>query len=168
MGYITAQIFRTAVFMALFDTKHAIGLKSEDGIEILIHVGMDTVQLKGKYFDAKKNQGDKVKKGELLLEFDEQAIRKEYDTTTPIIVTNAVDYGKITFVLGENEIVSEPVASEDKKVAERSASDKKIEGKYGDVASKIVNLVGGVENITALTHCVTRLRFILKESIQSG
>ena len=90
-----------------FDTKHAIGLKSDDGIEILIHVGMDTVNLKGEHFTAHKSQGDRVKKGDLLLEFDEPAIRKTHDTTTPVVVTNAAEFGKITVVLGSHEIVSE-------------------------------------------------------------
>lgn len=80
----------------LFGTKHAIGIHSEDGADILIHVGIDTVNLGGKYFDAKIEQGDAIKKGQLLLEFDPEGIKSAgYDTTTPVLVTNAFDYDKI-------------------------------------------------------------------------
>ena len=91
----------------LFGTKHAIGIHADDGADILIHVGIDTVNLGGKYFDAKIAQGDTVKKGQLLLEFDPKGIQSEgYDTTTPVLVTNAFDYDKITVALGDKEITT--------------------------------------------------------------
>lgn len=74
---------------SVFDTKHAIGLTSDDGVEMLIHVGMDTVRLEGKYFDIHCKTGDKVKKGELLLSFDGTAIANEgYSLVTPFLVLN--------------------------------------------------------------------------------
>lgn len=77
----------------VFNTKHAIGLKSEDGTEILIHIGMDTVNLQGKYFEVLKDVNDQVHVGDELIHFDLEQIQKEgYDTTTPIIVTNTQDY----------------------------------------------------------------------------
>ena len=77
----------------LFKTKHAIGLKSNDGAEILIHIGMDTVQLEGKHFTAHVKDGDTVKIGDTLVEFDMEAIKNEgYELVTPIIVTNTMDY----------------------------------------------------------------------------
>ena len=80
----------------IFKTKHAIGLKSEDGAEILIHIGMDTVQLDGKYFTAHVKDGDKVKVGDTLVEFDMDAIKKEgYELVTPVIITNTMDYLEI-------------------------------------------------------------------------
>lgn len=79
--------------MTLFKTKHAIGLVSDTGMELLIHVGLDTVQLDGKYFKSHVAQGDHVKKGDLLLEFDIKAIEKAgYSVETPIIITNSGDY----------------------------------------------------------------------------
>lgn len=73
----------------LFPSLHAIGITSEDGAEILIHVGFDTVQLEGKYFKAHASQGDKIKVGDLILEFDIDAIKKEgYSVETPVVVTN--------------------------------------------------------------------------------
>ena len=77
----------------LFPSLHAIGITTDKGAEILIHVGMDTVQLEGKHFNAKIKQGDKVKKGQLLLEFDKAAIEKEgYSTITPVLITNSDSY----------------------------------------------------------------------------
>lgn len=77
----------------IFKTKHAIGLRSSDGVEVLIHVGIDTVQLEGKHFTSYINDGDKVKVGDTLIEFDMEAIKKEgYELITPVIVTNTIDY----------------------------------------------------------------------------
>ncbi|KAF1295802.1 PTS beta-glucoside transporter subunit IIABC [Enterococcus sp. JM4C] len=79
--------------MTLFPTKHAIGLISDNGLELLIHIGLDTVQLDGKYFEAFVQQNDTVKKGQVLVRFDIDAIQKAgYNVETPIIVTNAGDY----------------------------------------------------------------------------
>lgn len=77
----------------VFKTKHAIGLKSNDGPEILIHIGMDTVQLEGRHFTAKVKDGDEIKVGDTLVEFDMNAIKKEgYELITPVIITNSNDY----------------------------------------------------------------------------
>jgi PTS system beta-glucosides-specific IIC component len=79
-----------------FPTGHAIGLTSTNGIEILIHVGMDTVELNGKGFTPKKAQGDKVKKGDLLLEFDMKVIKDAgYSLATPVIITNSDDFADV-------------------------------------------------------------------------
>jgi len=81
---------------AIFATKHAIALKSENGAEILIHIGIDTVALEGKHFVSHINQGDNVNIGDLLVEFDIEAIKNEgYDVITSIIITNTDDYSDI-------------------------------------------------------------------------
>lgn len=86
----------------LFDTKHAVGMVTEDGVEILIHIGIDTVQLDGKGFTAHVSNGDKVKKGEKLITFDKELLEKEgYDTTIAVLVTNADQYEKVAALPGE-------------------------------------------------------------------
>lgn len=83
----------------LFPTNHAIGLATDDGAELLIHVGMDTVELDGKGFTAHVVQGSKVKKGQLLLSFDMEAIQEAgYSVVTPVIVTNSADYETVETV----------------------------------------------------------------------
>ena len=85
----------------LMDTHHALGLVSNSGIEMLIHVGLETVALNGKYFTPKVAEGDSFKKGDVLLTFDLEAIKKEgYDTTTPVVVSNADDYAAFAPALG--------------------------------------------------------------------
>lgn len=79
--------------MTVFPTKHAIGLISDGGCEILIHLGMDTVKLDGKYFEAHVTSEQKVKKGDKLVSFDLEKITEAgYSMDTPIIVTNSADY----------------------------------------------------------------------------
>lgn len=93
-GKVTAPFDGTV--MMLFPTRHAVGLMSDNGCEVIIHIGMDTVQLNGKYFEAHVNEGDKVKKGDLLITFDKDAIEREgYSLDTPVLVTNTKDYMEV-------------------------------------------------------------------------
>ncbi len=88
---VYAPVNGTIEFIA--DTKHAIGLLSEDGIEVLIHVGMDTVKMNGRGFNVKAAVNSKIKEGDLLLEFDRDIIEKEgYSLITPVVITNADNY----------------------------------------------------------------------------
>lgn len=81
----------------IFPTRHAVGLESEDGAELLIHIGLDTVQLEGKYFTAAVCDGQKVKKGDPLITCDLEKIAEAgYQTITPVIVTNTDLYTEIT------------------------------------------------------------------------
>lgn len=81
------------IVSALFPTNHAISLESNDGVELLIHIGIDTVQLDGKYFTSHVEQNQKIKQGDLLIEFDKEAIKiAGYETITPIIIANTDEY----------------------------------------------------------------------------
>ena len=86
-----------AVVDNLFDTHHAIGLVTGDGVEVLLHIGINTVELGGKHFEAHVQVGDKVKKGDLLLSFDIDAVKAAgYLCTTPMIICNTDDYQSVT------------------------------------------------------------------------
>ena len=96
-GEVTAPC--DATVETVFETKHAIGLTGDNGAELLIHVGMDTVQLKGEYFTAHVKDGDHVKKGQLLLTFDIEKIKEAgYEITTPFIVTNSDAYSDVKLI----------------------------------------------------------------------
>lgn len=93
----------------LFKTKHAIGIKTDNGAEVLIHIGMDTVQLDGEFFEAHIEQGDKVKAGDLLVEFDINKIEEAgYSVTTPIVITNTNEYDRVETV-SDDTITKEDV-----------------------------------------------------------
>lgn len=84
------------VVMTLFPTKHAIGLISDKGTELLIHIGIDTVELEGQYYEACVTQGQAVKRGDKLITFDIAAIEAAgFNTQTPVIVTNSQTLSKI-------------------------------------------------------------------------
>lgn len=90
-GKVVAPVDGTLT--TLFPTHHALGITSDNGAEILIHVGMDTVQLEGKCFTPKVKQGERVKAGQVLLEFDIKGIKEAgYHVTTPVIVSNSDNY----------------------------------------------------------------------------
>lgn len=90
-GVVTSPVNGTVA--TLFPTLHAIGILSDDGAEILIHIGLDTVQLEGKYFKAFVETGAKITKGQKLLEFDIDAIKNAgYHVETPVIITNTASY----------------------------------------------------------------------------
>lgn len=81
---------------SVFDTKHAVNMVSEDGVEILLHIGIDTVKLGGQYFEAHVSDGQEVKKGDLLISFDMDKIKAAgYKVTTPIIIGNTDDYASV-------------------------------------------------------------------------
>lgn len=86
----------------VFPTGHAIGLTSENGTEILIHIGVNTVEENGNGFEVKVQQDAKVKKGDLLVTFDLEMLRKKYDMTTPVIITNTDDFKGIKKNLAEH------------------------------------------------------------------
>ena len=84
------------VATTVFPTGHAVGLTSDDGIELLIHIGLDTVKMRGDGFTGHVKSGDHVKKGDLLLEVDLEKVKAAgYDIITPVIVCNTPDYASV-------------------------------------------------------------------------
>ena len=91
--------------VSLFRTKHAIGFVTHSGAEILIHIGIDTVKLDGQHFEAHVEAGSKVKKGDLLVSFDIDAIKQAgFEVTTPIIITNSDDYKDVQTIFMQDDI----------------------------------------------------------------
>lgn len=86
----------------MFDTKHAVSIITDAGAEILIHIGLDTVNLKGEHFKTYVKADDKVKAGDLLVEFDIEKITKAgYEVITPVIICNSNDYTDIQTMTGK-------------------------------------------------------------------
>lgn len=95
VGEVTSPV--NGEITTVFPTGHAIGITSNTGVEILIHIGLNTVELEGKYFTTAIKQGDKVKQGDLLVSFDIEKIKEAgYDVITPVIITNSNAYKEVT------------------------------------------------------------------------
>lgn len=93
--------------VSLFRTKHAIGILTDSGVEILIHIGIDTVKLDGQFFEAHVQMGSKVKQGDLLVSFDIDAIEQAgFEITTPVIVTNSDNYQAVQCIFNQDDIKS--------------------------------------------------------------
>nr|WP_081472483.1 PTS system trehalose-specific EIIBC component [Ornithinibacillus scapharcae] len=151
----------------VFPTKHAIGLKGESGIEVLIHIGLETVSLNGEGFETYVSAGDKIKAGDKLVTFDVDFIRKNAKSiVTPIVITNGDQFEPLNKTDEKDVVALDSVllGTKVKVQGNFSQSKEKSTGiQYGQEAKDIVNAVGGIENIAGATHCVTRLRFALHD-----
>lgn len=95
---------------AMFPTGHALGMRTDDGMELLLHIGIDTVEMQGKGFHACVEAGARVKKGELLVEFDVEEIKKAgCQATTMVLVSNAQELGEMTVLASGNIAALEPL-----------------------------------------------------------
>lgn len=159
-GQIVSPIDGQIVLVA--DTKHAIGIKGENGIEVLVHLGIDTVDLKGAPFKIFVAEGDKVKAGTNLGEMDLTLIKQSSKSDTVIcVMTNSkdllasltVDYGNVT--VGTKAAVA--------KLKSVTTTNIKNNNQYTELASQIIANVGGKENVKNVIHCITRLRFYLAD-----
>lgn len=107
-GRIVAPV--SGELTVLFETKHAISITTDGGAQVMIHIGLDTVNLKGEGFKSFKNQGEHVKAGDLLLEFNMDEIKnKGYDLITPVIVLNTPDYPDMECHFGKQVKELEPI-----------------------------------------------------------
>ncbi|MGQ5708844.1 glucose PTS transporter subunit IIA [Lactobacillus sp. PSON] len=150
------------------DTKHAIGITTEDGLEVLVHMGVDTVSLKGEPFSVLVENGQTIKPGQDIANMDIDFIKnKGLDTTIMTLITNSFD--KISGI-----DLTEGIAKAGQVVAHaylksedtEDTSDKKLS--YDELATFIIKNVGGKDNINNLIHCITRLRFYLKDESKAN
>lgn len=87
---------------AIFPTGYAVALRTEDGLDILIHVGLNTIELNGRHFKVHATEGDIVERGQVLIEYDRTAVEAEgFDTTVPILLCNSVEFSSMKGCLGE-------------------------------------------------------------------
>jgi len=142
-------------------SKHAIGLKSSNGAEILIHMGINTVELNGLPFKLDIHEHDIVKKGQLLATVDLTMIReKELDPTVITVITNTKQMVDSLALTGTQANVGETAAIVTKSAI--SAEPTLSQDAESTLGEQILSAVGGETNISGLTHCATRLRFTLK------
>lgn len=94
----------------LFETKHAVSIKSDNGTELILHIGLDTVKLNGQYYKAHVKQGDRVKAGDLMMEVELDKVKEAgYDVTTPVIICNTPDYPNMVCHTGMEVKAMDPV-----------------------------------------------------------
>lgn len=162
-GTVVAPVAGTITMIA--ETKHALGITTADGLEVLIHMGIDTVEMQGAPFTLSCEQGETVKAGDRLAQMDLAQIEKAgFKQTVMVIVTNTADKLANLQVNPGKTTAGEPVA-----VAElKGAAKHQRKGKdYDALATTIIENVGGKENVNSLIHCITRLRFNLKDEGQA-
>ena len=155
----------TGKIMMVAETKHAIGFKTATGMEVLIHLGIDTVELEGKPFSIEVAAGDEVEAGQKIGTMDLAAIKAAgKDDVVVVAVTNTAEIlSSIDVQLGKidaGQVAAEVTLKEDTKT--KPAANAK-ENKYQVTAREVVEAIGGSDNIKSVIHCFTRLRFSLKD-----
>lgn len=155
----------TGKIMMVAETKHAIGFKTATGMEVLIHLGIDTVELEGKPFSIEVAAGDEVEAGQKIGIMDLAAIKTAgKDDVVVVAVTNTAEIlSSIDVQLGKidaGQVAAEVTLKEDTKT-KPTANAK--ENKYQVTAREVVEAIGGSDNIKSVIHCFTRLRFSLKD-----
>ncbi|MGX2961997.1 glucose PTS transporter subunit IIA (plasmid) [Peribacillus sp. JNUCC 23] len=161
IGEIYAPFDGTVV--SVFPSKHAISLKSNNGCELLIHIGIDTVKLNGVFFEPMVTENDSVQSGDLIMKFNLNEIEQNgYDSVIPIVILNSSSYEVIEFTC-ENHASKEKVLIGLEKIEaenqiENSNEHINIENR---LESSIISALGGEKNIRSMGHCATRLRVTL-------
>ncbi|RMC47694.1 glucose PTS transporter subunit IIA [Lactobacillus sp. ESL0230] len=162
MNTIIAPVDGKVVMLA--ETKHAIGLRTDSGIELLLHLGIDTVELGGKPFALKVKTSDKVKAGQPIATVDLAAIKAAHkDNTIIVAITNSAQVlGTITVqtgMIGAGEAAA--IVSLKQETSAHTAPS--AEPQVRVIARQVLVAVGGADNIKSVIHCFTRLRFTLKD-----
>lgn len=159
-GEIRAPVSGTVTFVA--ETKHAFGITTSDGAEVLVHLGIDTVALNGLPFDLKIKTNDTVTAGQKIGTMNLKIISAaDKQTTAIVVITNSANYLKNITVNTGDTVAGNIAAAAISKVANESSHTNNPE-KSQKLAAAIIKNVGGPENINSFIHCITRLRFYLK------
>ena len=163
-GEIVSPVTGKVVMVA--ETKHALGLQTADGVEVMIHLGIDTVELDGKPFDLQVAAGSEVKAGQQLGTMDLQAIKDaQKDDTVILAITNTADIlAGIALALGTKSAGESAATITLKQTKSAPVAANKKENKYQTTAREIVKAVGGADNVKSVMHCFTRLRFTLNDN----
>ncbi|WP_297815670.1 PTS glucose transporter subunit IIABC [uncultured Lactobacillus sp.] len=161
-GHVVAPVAGKVTMIA--DSKHAVGIVTDDGLEVLVHMGVDTVGLKGEPFEIKIKNDQEIKAGQPIAEMDLDKIKaKGLDTTIMVLITNSADkLAGLDVTEGKadaRQVVATAYLKDEKQASQPSS--KKLSHK--DLATFIIKEVGGKDNINNVIHCITRLRFYLKD-----
>ncbi|MDO5549200.1 MAG: glucose PTS transporter subunit IIA [Eubacteriales bacterium] len=155
------------------NTKHAVGLTTDDGLELLIHIGVDTVSLNGQGFQSLVKLGDKVKVGTPLLKVDRKFLDGQgVNLITSMVVTNEDELEEQRICEVDRDVVAgktsviEYVGSKQPEPEPAKKGGKKM--KHQQLCDTIIQNIGGKSNVISVTHCVTRLRFKLQDESKAN
>lgn len=144
----------------VFPAGHAIEFTTNSGLEILIHVGIDTVNMNGRGFKTFIGDNDVVKAHAKLMEFDIDAIKAEgFDPTIIMVFTNAAEF-ELSFQAAEKVAQNSEVATVERKQEEVKTMVDTPKYEYGTMCHEILDAIGGSANVKNVFHCVTRLRIV--------
>lgn len=176
-GQVVAPVDGTVTLVAA--TGHAIGLKTDSGLEVLLHLGVDTVELKGAPFRMTVSAGDRVRSGQPLGTMDLKAVTAAGKATTAIVVlTNTITHlAGLSVTTGKTEagaaIATATLKGEDEASTGAAGTGAEVSGADGErtdgltgfdaTAADIIASIGGPDNVRSVLHCITRVRFYLKD-----
>lgn len=160
------------IIAVVAETKHAIGIKTENGVELLIHVGVETVNLNGEGFEVLVKQDEKVEIGKPILKIDRKFMHdKDIDLITPMVITNGEEFDlkfsniNSSVKKGESQVA---VCKLKNKSEDNNIKIRKNNMKYERLCEDIIKNIGGKENVISVIHCITRLRFSLKDEAKAN
>ncbi len=154
------------VISLVAETNHAVGIHSDGGLELLIHVGIDTVNLGGKGLKMLVNKDQKVKAGTPLIQIDRSFMQEQnVNLITPMILINGEEFEYTFAGIGTDVRKGVSIVADYKgETVKTQESASEASGlKYQTLCEAVIKNVGGKENVISVTHCVTRLRFALKD-----
>ncbi|MGV0438904.1 glucose PTS transporter subunit IIA, partial [Corynebacterium mastitidis] len=174
-GTVHAPVSGTVTMIA--KTKHALGIRTAEGLEVLVHLGIDTVELSGGPFEVSVSKGQEVHAGEAIARMDAAAIAGAGKSTCTIVtITNSAAVASgVTVHAGPIEVGREAARPQAKDAPAQSPAAGGSGGPHGAEVSEasevsefsraeaLIAAVGGAENIRSVTHCITRLRFYLRD-----